>query len=343
MPHIEWIRLLRFPLISKVDADDGQVAFPVRELATLQALRHVLLTSSTPPAGTTGNDRRPGGGDDERPLTFELRGEPLTLVSVNGHSGSNSGGSNAALRRALERQTTVPCQLLFKNRQPPSIGNDHVRKAPNRHLERNYKILQISQEVECALVVRDSTKRRLLLPHHISFSLSLCLVVTAQVVAVNLTRPLAAPVRAAVAEEARMAAAEHLRSTGLKKGNISNSGSTSGGTSGGSSSPGAKPNSPGGGHGGGVALAALRAVQVTHFRGGPCDENEIVCCLVPGGRGQGWTVVNAAKLQAKHPGRRGDTHTHTHCTLSLEARALPNAKHTDQSASVVFHLERCFV
>jgi len=51
-----------------------------------------------------------------------------------------------------------------------------------------------------------------------------------------------------------------------------------------------------------VSLAALRAVDIAHYCGGPCDEDEIVCCLVPGGRGQGWTVVNAAKLLAKRPG-----------------------------------------
>jgi hypothetical protein len=125
-----------------------------------------------------------------------------------------------------------------------------------------------------------------------------CPLVTRQVVAINLTRPLAAPVRAAVVEEARMAAAEQLRASSSPKrghrGNGSHSGSGSGSPSGGY----------GGGHGGGVALAALRAVEVTHFCGGPCEEDDVVCCLVPGGRSQGWTVVNAAKLQAKRPGRR---------------------------------------
>jgi hypothetical protein len=121
-----------------VDADDGLVAFPVRDLATLQALRHVLLTSSSSPASSPAvTTSRPGGGsgdDDHWPLTMELRGEPLTLVSVDGSRGGSGGrggslsGNNAALRRALERQTTVPCQLVFKNRQTPSIGNDHVRK-----------------------------------------------------------------------------------------------------------------------------------------------------------------------------------------------------------------------
>ena len=44
-----------------------------------------------------------------------------------------------------------------------------------------------------------------------------------------------------------------------------------------------------------------RNVEVSHFAGGPCDDSEVVCCLVPGGAGKGWTVVNGAK----HPGKDG--------------------------------------
>ena len=35
-------------------------------------------------------------------------------------------------------------------------------------------------------------------------------------------------------------------------------------------------------------------VQITHYQGGPCDPDEIVTCVVPGGVRRGWTVVNAA-------------------------------------------------
>ena len=34
-----------------------------------------------------------------------------------------------------------------------------------------------------------------------------------------------------------------------------------------------------------------RQVVLEHFLGGPCDPDEIVNCIVPGGSGQGWTVV----------------------------------------------------
>lgn len=37
--------------------------------------------------------------------------------------------------------------------------------------------------------------------------------------------------------------------------------------------------------------AGARHVQLEHFRGGPCDEDDIACCIVLGGNGAGWTVV----------------------------------------------------
>jgi hypothetical protein len=37
--------------------------------------------------------------------------------------------------------------------------------------------------------------------------------------------------------------------------------------------------------------AAVEALQIEHFYGGPVDEGEIKCCVVLGGAGAGWTVV----------------------------------------------------
>ena len=37
--------------------------------------------------------------------------------------------------------------------------------------------------------------------------------------------------------------------------------------------------------------AGAKHVQITHYIGGPCDEESISCCVVPGGHGCGWTVV----------------------------------------------------
>ena len=38
-------------------------------------------------------------------------------------------------------------------------------------------------------------------------------------------------------------------------------------------------------------FAATADVEVTHFRGGPCDAQAIACCVVVGGNGRGWTTV----------------------------------------------------
>ena len=44
--------------------------------------------------------------------------------------------------------------------------------------------------------------------------------------------------------------------------------------------------------GGGAGSPA--AVEVTHYLGGPCDPDQIVTCVVPGGVRRGWSVVTRA-------------------------------------------------
>ncbi|CAK9072516.1 unnamed protein product [Durusdinium trenchii] len=34
------------------------------------------------------------------------------------------------------------------------------------------------------------------------------------------------------------------------------------------------------------------SVEITHFIGGPCQEEELMCCVVLGGGGCGWTAAN---------------------------------------------------
>lgn len=36
-------------------------------------------------------------------------------------------------------------------------------------------------------------------------------------------------------------------------------------------------------------------VQITHFKGGPCDDEDLMCCIVLGGGGRGWTVLKDLK------------------------------------------------
>ena len=41
-----------------------------------------------------------------------------------------------------------------------------------------------------------------------------------------------------------------------------------------------------------LAYPAAGHVELTHFRGGPCDDAEVSCCVIPGGVGKGWTVTD---------------------------------------------------
>jgi hypothetical protein len=54
--------------------------------------------------------------------------------------------------------------------------------------------------------------------------------------------------------------------------------------------------------------ASPHSVELTHFVGGPCDEHEIVSCIVLGGPTRGWTVVDklseAIKLATSRAIRR---------------------------------------
>lgn len=40
-------------------------------------------------------------------------------------------------------------------------------------------------------------------------------------------------------------------------------------------------------------------VQITHFVGGPCDEQDLMCCIVLGGGGRGWTMVKDLRSAVK--------------------------------------------
>lgn len=52
----------------------------------------------------------------------------------------------------------------------------------------------------------------------------------------------------------------------------------------------------------GTKYPGARHVQVEHYIGGPCDSDEIVCCVVTGGGGRGWTVVKELRdaIQLAH-------------------------------------------
>ena len=64
-------------------------------------------------------------------------------------------------------------------------------------------------------------------------------------------------------------------------------------------------------------------VKVEQYVGGPCNDREIACCVVPGGRGCGWTVVQTLEegLELAHSRTRVTT-TVLDASLAMEAAAV---------------------
>ena len=64
-------------------------------------------------------------------------------------------------------------------------------------------------------------------------------------------------------------------------------------------------------------------VKVEQYIGGPCNDREIACCVVPGGRGCGWTVVQTLEegLELAHARTRVTT-TVLDASLAMEAAAV---------------------
>ena len=43
------------------------------------------------------------------------------------------------------------------------------------------------------------------------------------------------------------------------------------------------------------AEQGAETIPLRHFIGGPCDTDAIVCCIITGGVGKGWTIVEDLK------------------------------------------------
>jgi len=71
------------------------------------------------------------------------------------------------------------------------------------------------------------------------------------------------------------------------------------------------------------------AVQITHFIGGPCQEGELMCCIVLGGIGCGWTVtkslVKAVELAFSRAASRGEAEGGIHGGQTVRLRELKAA------------------
>lgn len=127
-----WIRGVY--LITAIDRDGTDIELPLREMSTLQAIRHILLTSN--------NSEATGSND----MIFEMQGERLRLVRGGSLHTDN-------LRQELLSLTRVPASLTFKSDAPPSIGNDHVvainlaRRAP--HNTPNTAVVEAATMAAC--------------------------------------------------------------------------------------------------------------------------------------------------------------------------------------------------
>ncbi|CAK0855388.1 unnamed protein product [Prorocentrum cordatum] len=67
--------------------------------------------------------------------------------------------------------------------------------------------------------------------------------------------------------------------------------------------------------------AGARRVQVEHYIGGPCEGDQIICCVVTGGGGRGWTVVkelrDAIQLAHSRAARRSEAGVPLHSLLAI--------------------------
>lgn len=72
-------------------------------------------------------------------------------------------------------------------------------------------------------------------------------------------------------------------------------------------------------------------VELTHFKGGPCDSDSIVTCIVPGGSGKGWTIKSdleeAITLAHSRAARRSEAQGNIASGQSVRLAGLVGAAH----------------
>ncbi|CAK9071554.1 unnamed protein product [Durusdinium trenchii] len=73
------------------------------------------------------------------------------------------------------------------------------------------------------------------------------------------------------------------------------------------------------------------SVEITHFIGGPCQEEELMCCVVLGGGGCGWTVLKdlaqAIELAFSRAAKRLDAEGDIHGGQTVRLKGLQGAAH----------------
>lgn len=73
------------------------------------------------------------------------------------------------------------------------------------------------------------------------------------------------------------------------------------------------------------------SVEITHFIGGPCQHDELMCCIVLGGGGCGWTVLKdlkqALELAFSRAAKRSDAEGEIHGGQTVRLKDLQGAAH----------------
>eukprot|EP00435_Cladocopium_sp_Y103_P028992 s856_g7.t1 len=73
------------------------------------------------------------------------------------------------------------------------------------------------------------------------------------------------------------------------------------------------------------------SVEITHFIGGPCQHDELMCCIVLGGGGCGWTVLKdlkeAIELAFSRAAKRSDAEGEIHGGQTVRLKDLQGAAH----------------
>mmetsp|Transcript_75966 Transcript_75966/g.197650 ORF Transcript_75966/g.197650 Transcript_75966/m.197650 type:complete len:470 (+) Transcript_75966:64-1473(+) len=84
-------------------------------------------------------------------------------------------------------------------------------------------------------------------------------------------------------------------------------------------------------------------VQLSHFIGGPCDEDDLVCCIVLGGGGCGWTVVKklerALELAHTRAARRSEAQGSICGGQIVRLTGLQSAAHLNGELGIALRFE----
>eukprot|EP00930_Biecheleria_cincta_P081471 TRINITY_DN7042_c0_g1_i2.p1 TRINITY_DN7042_c0_g1~~TRINITY_DN7042_c0_g1_i2.p1 ORF type:complete len:320 (+),score=57.28 TRINITY_DN7042_c0_g1_i2:444-1403(+) len=84
-------------------------------------------------------------------------------------------------------------------------------------------------------------------------------------------------------------------------------------------------------------------VKISHLIGGPCDDDELACCIVFGGIGQGWTVVKSLErsieLAFGRAAKRHEQQGHIHGGQTVKLTGLHDCPELNNELGIALHFE----